>query len=541
MSVNNSFVFIIHKLLRANKYRIDKHELAFQLNSNPFYPSLRAVTGSLKHFVKECSAIELPVSKTVLPQLPNTFIAQIKRAEQKLFVYVENYENKITIEYNSSDKQKLSQESFLEIWTGVIVAIEKNQSVSNKRLYKYKELFIGVLLFLAIDLFINCDAGIFEVIHFSLSLLGVAVCWLIVMYEMGMQSRILDKICVENNEISGCNAIMNSSGAKLFGIIKLSDIGIVYFTSLFLIWMFFVYSHANYTGIVLISGIAIPFTLYSIFYQIWIVKKWCPLCLTVVCILWLQALSITLCKFNTLLFIDLNSILIILFSTVFTLIIWGFVAPRIISENNYHEIRANYYRFKRNYSLFKKIIATNPNVNVKIPGISEIIFGNKNAPLSLFFITSPLCEYCKEVHFMIEKILALVDNNVQITVRFNINMNSANTLSVRICSRLLELYHVSGESKCMEALDDIYGDMLPQKWIQKWGRTENSKFNTILIDEREWCLNNNVDFTPEVFVNGKKFPREYERTDLLFFIESLIENYDSDQINPNFSKEINID
>ncbi len=531
MSINNSFIFIIHKLLRSNNYDINKKELIFQLNSNPFYPSLRAVTGSLQHFVKECSAIEIPVNRTVLCQLPRTFIAQTKRDGQELFVYVENNENNITIYFDSLDKQKLSQESFLEIWTGVIVAIEKNPLPSNKQLSIYREISIGVLIIIAMGIFINNNAGIFEFSHFSLSLLGIVVCWLIIMYEMGIQSNILDKICLENNETSGCDAVMNSSGAKLFGEIKLSDAGIVYFMSISLIWMFCVFSHSNPIGIILISGIALPFTIYSIFYQFWIVKKWCPLCLTIVGILWLQALSIIFYKHNSLLPIENNSILIVLFSIVFSSILWGFAAPKIIAEKNFHEIKAKHYRFKRNFSLYKKIIASNPRVDVKIKGVSEISFGKRNAPLNLCFITSPLCGYCKEVHTIIGKILTLADNNVQITIRFNINTNSTNSFSARICSRLLEIFHLSGESKCMEALDDIYGDIAPAKWVQKWGETENSKFNTILLEERKWCLDNNVDFTPEIFVNGREFPKEYERTDLLFFIEDLIENHANDQIN----------
>ncbi len=539
MSINDSFIFIIQKLLRSNNYIIDKNELSFQLKSNPFYPSLRAVTGSLQHFVKECSAIELPVNKAVLRQLPHTFIAQIKGTGQELFVYVENNENNIIVYSDSVDKQKLSQEQFLEIWTGVIVAIEKKTLTSGKRLSNYRKIFIGVLIIIVVGLFINLNAGIFEYTHFSLSLLGIVICWLIGMYEMGIQSGILDKICLESNEISGCDAVMNSSGAKLLGKVKLSDIGIVYFMSLTFIWMFCLYSHSSQVGIVLISGIAIPFTLYSIFYQFWIVKKWCPLCLAVVSILWLQALSIMLYTFNDLLSIDLNAILIISSSIVFTSILWSFVAPKILAEKNFHEVKANYYRFKRNFTLFKKTIAANPKVNVKIAGISEIIFGNRNAPLNLCFITSPLCGYCKEVHAMIGKILTLTDNNVQITVRFNINMNSTNNQSAKICSRLLELFHVSGENECTEALDDIYGDMLPDKWTKKWGEVESSNYNDILLEERKWCLNNNVDFTPEIFINGREFPREYERTDLLFFIEDLIENHDSDQVKSNSSKEIN--
>ena len=33
-----------------------------------------------------------------------------------------------------------------------------------------------------------------------------------------------------------------------------------------------------------------------------------------------------------------------------------------------------------------------------------------------------------------------------------------------------------------------------------------------------------INFTPEILINGKSFPKEYSRTDLIFFIEDLEEN-----------------
>jgi hypothetical protein len=44
-----------------------------------------------------------------------------------------------------------------------------------------------------------------------------------------------------------------------------------------------------------------------------------------------------------------------------------------------------------------------------------------------------------------------------------------------------------------------------------------------LKKEREWCEMNNINFTPEILINGKSFPKEYDRADLQYFINDLID------------------
>ena len=45
----------------------------------------------------------------------------------------------------------------------------------------------------------------------------------------------------------------------------------------------------------------------------------------------------------------------------------------------------------------------------------------------------------------------------------------------------------------------------------------------ILRREKEWCVQNKINFTPEILVNGRSFPLEYERSDLLYFIDDIID------------------
>ena len=58
----------------------------------------------------------------------------------------------------------------------------------------------------------------------------------------------------------------------------------------------------------------------------------------------------------------------------------------------------------------------------------------------------------------------------------------------------------------------------------------STTFDTSILDlQRQWCQDNGVNFTPAFFVEGKEFPRAYERNELTFFIDDLIEDQEVDE------------
>ena len=61
------------------------------------------------------------------------------------------------------------------------------------------------------------------------------------------------------------------------------------------------------------------------------------------------------------------------------------------------------------------------------------------------------------------------------------------------------------------------------KWLEKW-KVDVTDENFIELEkEKEWCNANNINFTPEILINGRAFPKEYDRTDLQYFIDDIIE------------------
>ncbi len=521
------YTLLIEYLQKMN-IQIHKEELKFQLLSHPSCPSLHAITGVLDHFGIDNIALDVPVNEEIVAQFPNIFLAQINTEQGKelvIAVYDEMYYTIIT----STEKIKISVTEFVEKFTGILVVIEKDelQIVAKD---KNKWLPNGLLVvtgLLFITLFFLSKPNIVTTIYFMLTLLGIYISVAIIKQGQGIQTNIGNAFCKGNDKKNNCDTIINSKGATLIGSLKLSDLGLVYFSGVAIATYLLVFVQINLTYLYVVSAIAFSITIYSIYYQYAVVKKWCMLCLGVVVILWAQ-ITMALLELNTITALPFSksAMIITAFGFLAALSTWYFLAPHLELWIELKKSKINYFKFKRNFNLFQTLLHKQKVIDTTILTASEIVFGNKQTNLQLTIITNPFCGYCKEVHTLIEDILKKYHNLVQITVRFNIKTNDIENDIVKITSRLLELNHTKGSDLCLEAMHEIYQEQNAVSWLKKWGECyEPQQYIETLKNENSWCISININFTPEILINGRSFPKEYDRSDLLFFIEDLDENY----------------
>lgn len=520
-------VDLLKLLLQKNNIRVNEEELEFQLLSHPSYPSLHSITGVLDHFAIKNYALDVPKTGETLNLLPSTFLALIKNEAYNGFVLVSKHDFGLQLSYAGNKRVILSIDLFLEIWMGIIIILEDDKQVAIQE-NKKTNFSIGALYLIPIALlavFFLYKANLFQTIHFILTLAGVGICFLIVQHELGLHSKILDKFCSGENKKTSCNAVLNSKGATLWGSFKFSDAGIVYFISLLLCWSLLKISGSSYNSIALIAVLAIPFTFFSVYYQYKVVKKWCLLCLSVVLVTWLQAASLFFIDFKiNNFFFDLNSLLITAYSFMATFAVWQFIYPRLKKEQQLHALKVEHYKFKRSYNVFKALTSDFEVVDTNTFDGNEIVFGNKlgSSPLKIVIITNPLCGFCREAHQLVENLLKRKDTNIQVVVRLNVSEDPDST-DTKIALRLIETFNKGGEQLCLEAMHDIYGKLSPNDWLLKWGESSEQKFIETLNIGKTWCKQNNINFTPEILVNGRPFPKEYNRTDLLYFVDDIIE------------------
>ncbi|MDC1162282.1 vitamin K epoxide reductase family protein [Tenacibaculum sp.] len=523
--MKDTLINIVQKLLKKNQIYFDKEELSFQIKSHPSYPSLHAITGVLDHFNIENIAAQIPINSQTIKQLPHYFIAQISNKKEEDLVGVEKRKNSTYIIFNSENKvEKISEETFLKKFTGVILVVEKQEktsSISNsKNLVEY---FVLGLFSLSIVYFMfNTTSSIYHVSYLLLSLIGAIISLAITKQELGLQTSIGNAFCNNSNNQKDCDAVLTSKGAEIIKGYKLSDISLLYFSILTINTFIQI---TNPTLSFLISLLAIPMTIYSLYYQYKIIKKWCSLCLSIIGVLWLQATIPVITKGFISEFI-LNDVIIFTLISTGSLLIFNYLKPLFTEVDSLRKDKIEGVKFKKNFTLFEAMLSKSPLLDTSINNSKEIIFGNLKANLEIVIVTNPFCGHCKPVHKQINQILQKYSGKVKVIIRFNINTKKGNNNDVIITSKLLEINKEKGEKECLSAMGEIYEEGNIQLWLKKWGNVENIEHQIMeLKKESIWCRKNEINFTPEILINGYSFPKEYNTADLLFFIEDLDEKY----------------
>ncbi|AUC85680.1 hypothetical protein CW731_10450 [Polaribacter sp. ALD11] len=520
--MKNQLTEIISKLLSLNKISFDRKELFFQVQSHPSYPSLHAITGVLDHFNIENVAADVPVSIETLKQLPDCFIAQIIDDNGKEIVTVEKGKSNYTVIKGARKKEKLSTSQFIKKFTGIIVAVEKpehKEVTTHLNLLNNNFLLIGLAIALVLFLF-NLEVSLPNIFYFLLSLIGIFISIAIIKQELGLETAIGNAFCSGGTEKKDCDAVLTSKGAELLKGYKLSDFSLLYFIILSFLTLVQI---QNPNTSFIISVIALPITIYSIYYQYFILKKWCLLCLTIVGVLWIQSFFILL-ESNNFYKIGLNEVFTFLIIATLTFLFWSFLKPILFEVNTLRKDKIKAFKFQRNFDVFHTMLNKSKPLETAIEVTNEVVFGNLNANLEIVVITNPFCGHCRPVHEVIENILLKYENEVKIIIRFYMNTENIENDGVTVTTRILEIYKNEGKQVCLKAMKDIYKGMETNLWLKKWEKC-NEKEVQIEILKRgwNWCIENNINFTPELLINGKAYPKQYEKSELLFFIEDLIE------------------
>jgi uncharacterized membrane protein len=520
--MNENLFLILERLLAKNKIKINNSELRLQLFGHPTYPSLNSLTGVLDHFNIPNLALEIPKSKENINFLPEYFIAHLNKKSGESFALICKHKNGLMLTENGKKNKSLTNDQFLQVWSGIILGVDIEEYKKSTKTYDFRQLFIKLSPLVIAVIFFILNQNLYESTHFFLSILGIYICGLIFQHELGESSSVLDKICSGESKKLSCTDVINSKGGKFLGVLKLSDLGMIYFLFASTLSFVIVFKEYDFSSLYQISILALPFTIYSILYQLLIVKKWCLLCLSTIGILILQAsIAFFTFTFNKFLQFPIINIPLFLFSLFTMTSLWFYISEKLKENKKNLDLQIKHNKFKRNFEIFNTLYLKSRTVDTPIPAINEIIFGNSNADLEIVIITNPLCGFCKNAHNIIHQILNQT-SNVKIIVRFNLS-NKKENLDTQIALKLIEIYKNKGKNACMKAMNDAYNNLTPQQWIETYGKCNNTTIYNILEKEKEWCRHNQILFTPEVLISGRSYPKEYDFEDLQYFTELLLE------------------
>ena len=514
---------IVNKLLIANAIYIDQEELKLQISSHPSYPSLHAITGVLSHFGIANMAFEVPVSAEIIIELPESFLVHFQnKAGEEDFVLVKIKKDKVLITDGTNKKEKLTISEFLSRWKGILVVVEKDTSIQTAQKSNTWEqlpivLLLAIVLYaLSTTLFMTVPIAIYVLLMAS----GTYISYLIVKHELGFNSETIDSVC-NGSEKTSCDAVLNSNGARILGLFKMSDVSLVYFASLVLASIILVLSHNAFLSSLIILGLtAIPVVVYSLFYQKYIVKKWCPLCLATIVVLCCQIALAFWINPRTFTF-DVVGFLITVASGLSVISLYSLIKPLIIAKQKLQKQQVESLKFKRDFSLFDALYQQADYLDTHITDFEEITFGNPEAELQLTLITSPTCGHCKPKHQQVAQLLANNQVDIAVKIRFNISTANKENPAYKIATILLNIYQ-EDKAKCLEAMHEIYAqDNDVKKWLKQYAYYAETNQEDNLKTAYDWCVANQINFTPAVYLNNKTYPKAYEIQDVALFADDI--------------------
>ncbi len=516
--------------LRLLKVKVNSITINETLQNHPDYPSLLCISDALNKWNIANGAGKIEPDK--IDELPTPFIAYTNDRENPLVIVTETGDAAIT-SYNNSVTE--SKEDFIKNWTGIYLIAEATELSGEKEYEQNKrKAFINsvipisffallitlsfLLLYSTINNLNNRSAtGIYP--EYLIMIGGIMVTSLLLWYEIDKNNSLLQKVCTGIAK-GNCNAILTGRRSKVFNWLSWSELGFFYFSGGILVLLF---SGDPGNALILLAwlnSLALPYIIFSVYYQWRVAKQWCVLCLAVQALLLLGGVNILsndlLASFNGLSvpFLFKSAGLYLLPVTL-----WYAIKPFILRQQEAKNTKREYLRIKFNAEIFETLLKKQKAITIPVDGLG-IDLGNAAAANTLIKVCNPYCGPCSKAHPKIEELLE-ENSNVKAKIIFTTPDDEGHH-SIKPTRHLMAIAEQGSNEKIIkQSLDDWYLEEkkdyeLFAKIYPMNGELEKQGDKIEAMDK--WCKAMDIHATPTIFINGYQLPDAYSIEDLKYFL-----------------------
>jgi len=415
----------------------------------------------------------------------------------------------------------VTMQNFQQGWTGAVLLVESTENSiepkykENKKIELFNHLQKLVLLlavsFVLVGSYI--EQSLFGNLGLSISLvvniIGVLIGYLLVQKHMHIHSEYGDKICSLFKQ-SDCNDVLESNAAKFLGIIGWSEIGLGYFVSNMGIMLF---SPQLLVYLNIINILILPYSFWSIWYQGWKAKQWCPLCIIVQVLLWTIFLVNLIFGFIKIPEVTLTDIIGIGCIYLIPLLFINLLVPKLSEIRKIKRITQEINSLKANENIFIPLLKEQPYFKVD-RSTSCIVFGNPNADILITILTNPHCEPCAKMHIRIEKLLEHT-NNLCVQYIFSSFFESLDSSNKFMIAAYLKNNMIRSQEIYTEWFQK--GKLIKEDFFKKY----NLDIESVAVEKefalhKQWISETKIKATPTILVMGYKLPDNYKIEDLRY-------------------------
>lgn len=537
----NIIDFIVHKKsniedvtsIAIGEFRknVSQKQILKKLREHPDYGTFLSVADTLLELDIKTEALYC-IDIEQISLFGGHLIVQIKNQDKEFFGYIFTIQDNYVDWYSPINhrRERITASEFKSLYTGYLLAIEsKSGSGVYNAKYNEKDSTIQNIIdnFLLLSLpsyYIVCLVaggwlGNVNLINFTYSIILFAGCLigaLLLIHEYNEYNPITSHMC-NKSKGHNCSAVLHSKGSRFLNI-PWSVLGTSYFLGLLMALLTSNFSQQVVVCSSFLHLASIVFLLYSLYYQRFIIKQWCPLCLYVLLIIVLlfvvslishSYMALELLSLDT--FISIGGALILSF--VLTYLIFLYILQK--KTNNFYKQELRHIKFSS--PVFSALLSEEEEIPVSTEEFG-IMIGKKDAKIQILKVCSPFCGHCANAQIVIDRLMELNDD-ISLKIIFTSNPNYEGYEKTPI-DTFLSLYYEKKD--VMKALRDWYSldnydlDSFKERYPVSEQRTERNRKNALKMSE--FCDIMKIKGTPTIYINGHKLPSIYRIEDLQYVL-----------------------
>ncbi len=348
-----------------------------------------------------------------------------------------------------------------------------------------------------------------------LNLTGMAISLLLIQKQLFKENKFADRICSMFHQ-KDCNNVLFSEKAKLLDTFSWSEIGTAYFLVQSLSLVLY---PACFPAAAIISWLAMPYGIWSVWYQWRVVKQWCMLCLIVQMLVWTSGILAiwwffvgeTVLTFDAIL---LKDIVLISLLMALAVILLHFVTSSMHYREELATTKQKYNAIKADEAVFNaKLQEQEEFVTTKED--SAIIMGAEDAKYKVTVLSNPHCEPCAKMHERISKVLEACKETVSVQYilsAFNDDLLRSNRFLIaaflqtdyQAAMQIYELWYKEGKNDA-------------DAFISRWDFDLNTpEVDSEMERHKQWREKTKLTATPTIIVNNRMLPTDtYQIEDLI--------------------------
>ena len=500
--------------MKIAKVKVTETTLKSKLLQHSDFPTLISLSDVLTDLKVDNMATRINPSQ--LSEIPLPAIAHFEDGSGYGTIHkIEN--NQVEWLHEKMGIRKESIAEFSHKWQGITLLTQPNENSGEENYAKNRRseiienlrnpfIISGLLLILGYFIGNHFNNLSFEnttsfYAFFITKFAGVIVSCFLIWHSIDASNSFLRSVC-ELNSKTNCGNILNSEAAKIFGWLTWSEIGLFYFAGGFLSFLFT--NNLIETLFILkwLNVLALPYTVWSVYYQAFVAKEWCVLCLTVQVLLWVEFIALLPISF-TLNGEMTNSLINLSLCFLSVTILWAFIKKPLQISGRFDETYNTLQKIKFDPDFVKGILSKERMLPPIFEGMKVLKMGNPEAENVITLALSPSCASCGRAFGEVQK---LVHTNSQFKCEIIFaGSNRTKNIVGQVVRNIFSSPIEKMENVTQNWFQDTKQDL--QNWKEKNILFENINESVSQMNfHLHWLELAGVESAPAIFLNKVELP-----------------------------------